>query len=195
MKVYFVDNSPIFKGIENTKQRSFAGVKTSEGTCLNKKISEEETAQAENKTAKQPRYDILELKQTGENQKPIAPSQIVIKSPPEFRRIANEYFESFDNALENALNTAHKKKMSYGERMKFLHDAHKNWLEDKRQNDEEMFAFHLKSDKHHIEAGKPGLVGLPSDFTMEDYHRYVDKWEKIWEQQEKAIYDFWHSET
>lgn len=48
-------------------------------------------------------------------------------------------------------------------------------MEDKRQNDPEMFVAWLQLNKAHIQNGEADLVGLPSDFTMEDYDSYVKK--------------------
>ncbi len=160
---------------------SLKGIKLNGGTCLNKRISEEEKNQVDNGMPKQPRYDVLELKETGENQKPLCTQEIKIEGPPEFRRLT---LHDVINAVQNAVETANRKNMTYDERMKFLDDSFKNWVTDKKENDEEMFAFFLKVvAKSNIEAGRPEVEGLPSDFTMEDYHYYVDKWEGIWEQQ------------
>ncbi len=157
---------------------SLKGIKLNEGICLNRKSTQVDTKE---EIQKQPKYDILELKETGENQKPLCTQEIKIEGPPEFRRLT---LHDVINAVQNAVETANRKNMTYDERMKFLDDSFKNWVTDKKENDEEMFAFFLKVvAKSNIEAGRPEVEGLPSDFTMEDYHYYVDKWEGIWEQQ------------
>ena len=63
--------------------------------------------------------------------------------------------------------------LSFGERLTFLKEDGKKWVENIRENDPEMFAEWLKINKCSIEQGEADLVGLPADFTMEDYYSYV----------------------
>ena len=162
---------------------SLKGIKLNGGTCLNKRISEEEKNQIDNEMPKQPKYDVLELMETGENQKPLCTQEIKIEGPQEFRKISYETMKSFDNMIHSSIELASKKHITGEERIGFLKECVVNWANDKKENDEEMFAMYVKFSKSKIEEGKVHLTGLPSDFTMEDYHYYVDKWEGIWEQQ------------
>ena len=81
--------------------------------------------------------------------------------------------KSFNDHLQWSLEEADRRNLSFGDRLTFLKEEGQKWVEDKRQNDPEMFAAWLQMNKHHIEAGEANLVGLPSDFTMEDYAAYV----------------------
>lgn len=54
-----------------------------------------------------------------------------------------------------------------------LREEGQKWVEDKRQNAPDMFAAWLQMHKDAIQAGEGHLVGLPADFTMEDYYHYV----------------------
>lgn len=155
---------------------SLKGIKLKDGICLNRKSTQENI---KNETQKQPKYDILELKATGENQKPLCTQEIKIEGPPEFRKISYETMKSFDNMIHNSIELASKKHITGEERIGFLKECVVNWANDKKENDEEMFAMYVKFSKSRIEEGKVHLTGLPSDFTMEDYHYYVDKWEGI----------------
>ena len=84
-----------------------------------------------------------------------------------------ETAKSFNENLQWSLEEADRRNLSFGDRLTFLREAGRKWVEDKRQNDPEMFAAWLKMNKHHIQTGEADLVGLPSDFTMEDYYSYV----------------------
>ena len=84
-----------------------------------------------------------------------------------------ETAESYNDHLQCSLEEADRQNLSFGDRLTFLKEQGRNWVEDKRQNDPEMFVAWLKLHKDRIQAGEADLVGLPSDFTMEDYYLYV----------------------
>ena len=82
-------------------------------------------------------------------------------------KVMNEY------RLRKQKEEADRQNLSFGDRLTFLREQTRKWVEDKRQNDPEMFASWLSIGKHHIQEGKPELIGLPADFTMSDYYSYV----------------------
>lgn len=84
-----------------------------------------------------------------------------------------ETAESYNDHLQWSLEEADRQNLSFGDRLTFLKEQGRNWVEDKRQNDPEMFVAWLKLHKDRIQVGEADLVGLPSDFTMEDYYSYV----------------------
>ena len=81
--------------------------------------------------------------------------------------------QSFNDHLQWSLDKADRKNLSFVERLTFLKEQCRNWVEDKLQNDPELFAATLQMNQHHIRAVDAYLVGLPADFTMEDYYAYV----------------------
>lgn len=91
-----------------------------------------------------------------------------------------ETMESFNDHLQWSLEEADRKNLSFGDRLTFLKEEGQKWVEDKRQNDPEMFAVWLQINKSHIQAGEAHLVGLPADFTMEDYNFYVKEPFSAW---------------
>ena len=116
-------------------------------------------------------YDKLELSQAQGQVTLDAPDEITIEIPRAWT-ITGETAESFNNHLQWSLEEAERRNLSFGDRLTFLREQTRKWVEDKRQNDPEMFASWLTIGKHHIQEGKPELIGLPADFTMSDYYSY-----------------------
>lgn len=143
-----------------------ASIKFSDGTCL------QAVAQDAQTPAPAARYDKLELSQDLRQVTLDVPDEITCEIPRAWT-IMGETMKSFNDHLQWSLDEAERRNLSFGDRMTFLKEEGRNWVEDKRQNDPEMFAAWLKLSKSHIQAGEADLVGLPSDFTMEDYYSYV----------------------
>lgn len=137
----------------------------SDGTCL-------QTAQSTQAQEQTPKYDNLELSQEQSQVTLNAPDEISIDIPRRWI-ITGETAKSYINHLQWSLDEADRQNLSFGERLTFLKEQSQNWVEDKRQNDPEMFAAWLQINKHHIQSGEADLVGLPSNFTMENYYSYV----------------------
>lgn len=117
-------------------------------------------------------YDTLELT-SDQCQATLDVSNGITMEIPRAWTIVSETFKSFDDHLQWSLNEADSLNLSFGDRLTFLKEEGQKWVEDKRQNDPEMFATWLKLHKDYIQRGEGHLVGLPSDFTMEDYNSYV----------------------
>ena len=100
------------------------------------------------------------------------PDEISIEIPRAWT-IMSETMEGFNEHLQWSLEEADRQNLSFGDRLTFLKEEGQKWVEDKRQNDPEMFVAWLKINQESIERGEAELVGLPSDFTMEDYDSYV----------------------
>ena len=143
-----------------------ASNKLSDGTCL-------QTATDGTQTPGQvAQYDKLELSPD--------PCQVTLDVPDEITSeiprawtIMGETMESYNNHLQKSLDQADRMNLSFGDRLTFLRKEGQKWVEDKRQNDPEMFTQWLKINKDFIQQGEGHLVGLSSDFTMEDYYSYV----------------------
>ena len=85
--------------------------------------------------------------------------------------------ETLSSRIENiqtSLEEANSKNLSFGERLFFLNDKTKEWVNDIKKNDPEMFLQWLKMSRGEIENGVPEQVGLPQDFDMEDYNSYIN---------------------
>lgn len=85
--------------------------------------------------------------------------------------------ETLSSRIENiqtSLEEANSKNLSFGERLSFLNDKTKEWVNDIKENDPEMFLQWLKMSRDEIENGVPEQVGLPQDFDMEDYNSYIN---------------------
>lgn len=85
--------------------------------------------------------------------------------------------ETLSSRIENiqtSLEEANSKNLSFGERLSFLNDKTKEWVNDIKENDPEMFLQWLKMSRDEIENGVPEKVGLPQDFDMEDYNSYIN---------------------
>ena len=136
------------------------------GTCLQTAV---EGTQAAGQTA---RYDKLELSQDQGQVTLDVPEEITCEVPRAWT-IMGETMESFNDHLQWSLEEADRQNLSFGDRLTFLKEEGQKWVEDKRQNDPEMFAAWLQINRDHIQNGEAHLVGLPSDFTMEDYNSYV----------------------
>lgn len=152
-----------YPGAIQSYMRFTASNKLSDGTCL------QATAQTTEPTAQ---YDKLELSQDQSQVTLGVPDEITIEIPRAWT-IMGETAESYNDHLQWSLEEADRQNLSFGKRLTFLKEQGRNWVEDKRQNDPEMFVTWLKLHKDHIQAGEADLVGLPSDFTMEDYYSYV----------------------
>ena len=139
-----------------------ASQQLSAGTCLQVPSESSSTA------GQTPRYDTLELS-SGQSQATLdVPDEITIHIPRAWT-IMGETMKSHQAHLQQSLDEADKRNLSFGERLTFLREEGQKWVEDKRQNDPEMFAAWLQMHKDTIQAGEGHLVGLPADFTMEDY--------------------------
>lgn len=117
-------------------------------------------------------YDTLELSQE-QSQSTLNVSDEITIDVPRAWTIMSETMKSWNDHLQWSLEEADRQNLSFGDRLTFLKEQGRNWVEDKRQNDPEMFAEWLRMNKHYIQAGEGDLVGLPTDFTMEDYYSYV----------------------
>lgn len=143
-----------------------ASQQLSAGTCLQVPSESSSTA------GQTPRYDTLELS-SGQSQATLdVPDEITIHIPRAWT-IMGETMKSHQAHLQQSLDEADKRNLSFGERLTFLREEGQKWVADKRQNDPEMFAAWLQMHKDTIQAGEGHLVGLPADFTMEDYYHYV----------------------
>ena len=156
----------IYPGAIQSYTNAITATKLSEGTCLQAAVEGNLTA---GQTAQ---YDKLELSQDQCQVTLDVPDEITIEVPRAWT-IMGETAKSFNEHLQWSLEEADRRNLSFGDRLTFLREEGQKWVEDKRQNDPEMFAAWLKMNKHHIQAGEADLVGLPSDFTMEDYYSYV----------------------
>ena len=161
----------------NTINHSYAGTiqsytkftasnKLSDGICLQTPTQDSQT------TGEVAQYAKLELSQDQCQVTLNVPDEITCEVPRAWT-IMGETAESFNNHLQWSLEEADRRNLSFGERLTFLREEGQKWVEDKRQNDPEMFVAWLKMNKNHIQNGEADLVGLPSDFTMEDYDSYV----------------------
>lgn len=144
-----------------------ASNRLSDGTCLQAPV--EGGTQA---AGSAPSYDRLELSKEQSQVTLNVPDAVTVEVPRAWT-IMGETAKSFNENLQWSLEEADRRNLSFGDRLTFLREEGRKWVEDKRQNDPEMFAAWLKMNKHHIQAGEADLVGLPSDFTMEDYYSYV----------------------
>ena len=143
-----------------------SATKLSEGTCL-------QTASPEvSETGVSARYDRLELSQEQCQVTLNVPDEITCEVPRSWT-IVGETFKSFNDHLQWSLEEADRRDLSFGDRLTFLRQETQNWVEDKRQNDTEMFVEWIRMHKEYIQKGEGDLVGLPPDFTMEDYYSYV----------------------
>lgn len=114
----------------------------------------------------------LELSQDQSKVTLDVPDEISIEIPRAWT-IMSETMEGFNEHLQWSLEEADRQNLSFGDRLTFLKEEGQKWVEDKRQNDPEMFVAWLKINQESIERGEAEMVGLPSDFTMEDYDSYV----------------------
>ena len=140
--------------------------KLSDGTSL------QDTSIQQQPAGQTPRYDTLELA-SDQCQATLDVSNGITMEVPRAWTIVSETFKSFDAHLQWSLNEADSLNLSFGDRLTFLKEEGQKWVEDKRQNDPEMFAAWLRLHKDYIQRGEGDLVGLPSDFTREDYYSYV----------------------
>ena len=143
-----------------------ASRKLSDGTCL------QTNSQGMQTTGEAAQYDTLELSPEQSQVTLDVPNEITCEIPRAWT-IMGETMQSFNDHLQWTLDEADSKNLSFGDRLTFLKEQGRNWVEDKRKNDPEMFAAWLKINRYSIEQGEADLVGLPSDFTMEEYYSYV----------------------
>lgn len=143
-----------------------ASNKLSDGICLQAVTHDTQT------TGHVAQYDKLELSQEQRPATLNVPDEISIDIPRAWT-IMGETFECWNQHLQSSLEKADSMNLSFGERLTFLKEDGKKWVDGIRQNDPEMFVAWLKINKDSIEQGKADLVGLPSDFTMQDYFAYV----------------------
>lgn len=143
-----------------------ASNKLSDVTCLKSPNEDTQTA------GQVPQYDTLELSQEQSQVTLDVPDQITSEIPRAWT-IMGETFESWNNHLQSSLDKADTMNLSFGDRLTFLKEQSRIWVEDKRQNDPEMFTAWLQLHKDDIQKGEADLVGLPSNFTIKDYNSYV----------------------
>lgn len=155
-----------YSGAIQSYTKFMASNKLSDGTCL------QAAAQGTQSTGQAAQYDKLELSQEQSQVTLDVPDEISIEIPRAWT-IMGETAKSFNDHLQWSLEEADRQNLSFGDRLTFLKEEGQKWVEDKRQNDPEMFAAWLQMNKYHIQAGEADLVGLPADFTMEDYYSYV----------------------
>ena len=155
-----------YSGAIQSYTKFMASNKLSDGTCF------QAAAQGTQSTGQVAQYDKLELSQEQSQVTLDVPDEISIEIPRAWT-IIGETAKSFNEHLQWSLEEADRQNLSFGDRLTFLKEEGQKWVEDKRQNDPEMFAAWLQMNKHHIQAGEADLVGLPADFTMEDYYSYV----------------------
>lgn len=138
----------------------------SDGTCLQgSNINQQPSEQTG-------RYDTLGLTPEQSQVTLDVPEEITTQIPRAWT-IMSETLSSYNDHLQASLDKANGMNLSFGERLAFLKEEGQKWVEDKRQNDPEMFVAWLKIHKESIQQGEGYLVGLPSGFTMEDYYSYV----------------------
>lgn len=143
-----------------------ASNKLSDGTCL-------QTTTQDTQTIEQvAQYDTLELSSKQSQVTLNVPDKITVEIPRAWT-IMGETMQSFNDHLQWSLDEADSRNLSFGDRLTFLKEEGRNWVEDKRQNDPEMFVAWLKINRYSIEQGEADLVGLPADFSMEDYYSYT----------------------
>lgn len=142
--------------------------KLSDGTCL------QAAAQDGEKPGQAAQYDRLELSREQSQVTLNAPDEISVEIPRAWT-ITREAFEGWNQHLQSSLEKADRMNLSFGERLAFLKEDGRNWVNHIRQNDPELFAAWLEINRSAIEQGEADLVGLPADFTMEDYFSYVEK--------------------
>lgn len=99
---------------------------------------------------------------------------------PRAWKLPTETMKSFTTAHNAAIESSGKMDLSFEERKNYLQSAKESWVEDKRQNDPEMFTEWLKLNKDKIFNGQLAEVGLPSDFTVDDYYSYVKESFSTW---------------
>lgn len=138
----------------------------SDGTCLPSAV---EGTQTPGQTVQ---YDTLELSPEQCQVTLNMPDQITCEVPRAWT-IMRETFQCWNEHLQSSLEKANSMSLSFGERLSFLKEDGRKWVENIRQNDPEMFVQWLKINKYSIEQGEANLVGLPSNFTMKDYCSYV----------------------
>ena len=155
-----------YAGAIQSYMKFTASNKLSDGTCLQTATQDAQT------TGQVAQYDTLELSPEQSRVTLDVPDEITVEIPRAWTIMA-ETAESYNAHLQWSLEEADRQNLSFGDRLTFLKEQGRNWVEDKRQNDPEMFVAWLKLHKDRIQVGEADLVGLPSDFTMEDYYSYV----------------------
>lgn len=155
-----------YSGAIQSYTKFTASNKLSDGTCL------QAAAQGTQITGQAAQYDRLELSQEQSQVTLNVPDKITVEIPRAWT-IMGETMQSFNDHLQWSLDEADRRNLSFGDRLTFLKEEGRNWVEDKRQNDPEMFAAWLPMPKWHIQEGKTESMGLPADFTMEDYYSYI----------------------
>lgn len=155
-----------YAGAIQSYMKFTASNKLSDGTCLQTATQDAQT------TGQVAQYDTLELSPEQSQVTLDVPDEITVEIPRAWT-IMGETMQSFNDHLQWSLDEADSRNLSFGDRLTFLKEEGRNWVEDKRQNDPEMFEAWLKINKYSIEQGEADLVGLPSDFTMEDYYAYT----------------------
>lgn len=158
--------APSYAGAIQSYTKFAASDKLSDGTCL------QETVQDVKKARQVAQYDQMELSQEQSQVTLNTPDEIIVEIPRAWT-IMGETMQSFNDHLQWSLDEADRRNLSFGDRLTFLKEEGRNWVEDKRRNDPEMFVAWLEINKYSIEQGEADLVGLPADFAMDDYYSYV----------------------
>lgn len=136
-----------------------------------KNLAEGQSLQA---AGQDPCFDNLELSDEAASRSALLnmPSELELDKPRAWS-ISIETLDSRISHMESSIKKADSLNLSFGDRLTFLRDEGKKWVEGIRQSDPEMFEQWLKMNKDNIETGRPDLASLPSDFTIKDYHSYV----------------------
>lgn len=157
-----------YRGAIQSYTKFDASNKLSDGTRLS---CSAENTQTTNQVAQ---YDTLELSQEKCQVTLDVPDEITCEIPRTWTIMA-ETLKSFNDHLQWSFHQADEQNLSFGKRLTFLKEEGQKWVEEKRQNDPEMFVAWLQLNKDYIQKGEADLVGLPSDFSMQDYYSYIKK--------------------
>lgn len=155
-----------YRGAIQSYTKFMASNNITDETCL------QNEKQATQQTDKLSQYDTLELSKEQSKVTLDVTDEITVEIPRAWT-IMGETFKCWNQHLQSSLDEADSMNLSFGERLTFLKEDGKKWVENIRENDPEMFAEWLKINKCSIEQGEADLVGLPADFTMEGYYSYV----------------------
>ena len=155
-----------YSGAIQSYTKFMASNNITDETCL------QNEKQATQQTDKLSQYDTLELSKEQSKVTLDVTDEITVEIPRAWT-IMGETFKCWNQHLQSSLDEADSMNLSFGERLTFLKEDGKKWVENIRENDPEMFAEWLKINKYSIEQGEADLVGLPADFTMDDYYSYV----------------------
>ena len=102
-------------------------------------------------------------------------SLIALPSQPQLSFRYTAAFKTHAEQLVKALGTGSFP--SLDAQLFFQISENEKWIAELRQNDRDLFNYHLYSHRVLIEAGKPELAWLPAGFSMSDYRAHInDDW-------------------